>query len=185
MRAILLLFTATAWAAMPTPDACALLSSPAIQKILGESVKSAKPSAQIQGEVRFSQCFYTLQTFTNSVSLALAAPSPADLHHDAARELWQHWFHKGDQDPDRARDSDAGQDKSRAAGESEEEEAAAKATPVPGLGAEAFWVQSFVGNLYVRKGDEFVRISIGGKQNDAERLAKAKALAAEALRHMP
>ncbi|MBV9403997.1 MAG: hypothetical protein JO211_01535 [Acidobacteriaceae bacterium] len=148
---------------------------------MGEPVKSAKPTAQIIGEVRFSQCFYTLETFTNSISVAVTAPGPADVHHDAARELWQRWFHKGEKDAD----SDHEKEESRRGGESEEEEAAAKALPVAGIGSEAFWVHSFVGTLYVRKSDQFVRISMGGKLSDEERLARAKSLAADALRHMP
>ncbi len=154
-------------------DACALLSSAAIEKNLGESVKNTKPTSQVQGGVRFSQCFYTLQTFTKSISVTLTSPAGGDR--DAARELWQRWFHKeAVEDPDRK----------SARGGSEEEEVGASARPVSGLGDEAFWVQSFVGNLYVRRGDRYIRISIGGKQTDAERLATAKALASEALGHM-
>jgi hypothetical protein len=88
--------------------------------------------------------------------------------------MWEHWFHceEGDKDKDRGKP------------ESEEEEAAAKAAPVAGVGDEAFWVHSFVGNLYVRKGNRFLRISLGGKMNDDERQARAKALAADALRRL-
>lgn len=38
--------------------------------------------------------------------------------------------------------------------------------------------------LYVRKGNRFLRISLGGKMTNDERQAKAKALAAEAVRHL-
>jgi hypothetical protein len=134
------------------------------------------------GEVLFSQCFYALPTFTKSISVAVTAPSSADVHHDAARNLWQRLFHRDSAN----KDSDDDHDAQRAPkNEAEEEEASAKAEPVSGIGDEAFWVRSFVGNLYVRKGDQFLRISIGGKQSPEERLEKAKELASDALRRLP
>jgi len=151
-------------------DACALLTSQAIYRATGESVANAKATAQTAAKVRQSQCFYTLPTFTNSISITLT--SPAGLRRDAARELWERWFHR--EEADRGGKP-----------ESEEEEAAAKAAPVTGVGDEAFWVHSFVGNLYVRKGDRFLRISLGGKMTDDERQSRARALAAEALRRLP
>jgi hypothetical protein len=153
-------------------DACSLLSSEAIRRATGELATNTKATSQAAGKVRQSQCFYTLPTFTNSISVTLT--SPAGLSRDAAREMWEHWFHRGEDD----------KDKDRGKPESEEEEAAAKAAPVAGVGDEAFWVHSFVGNLYVRKGNRFLRISLGGKMNDDERQARAKALAADALRRL-
>ncbi len=147
-------------------DACALLSAEAIHKATGEQVANTKATSQTAGKVRQSQCFYTLPTFSNSISVILTGPAGAS--HDAAREMWERWFHREE----------------GAKAESEEEEAAAKAAPVAGVGDEAFWVHSFVGNLYVRKGDRFLRISLGGKMNDGERQARAKALAAVALRRL-
>ncbi len=163
-------------------DACSILSPEVIQKALGEPLKTTKPTQQVVGEVLFAQCFYALPTFTNSISLAVTAPGPADVHHDAARHLWAHWFHHEEAEKDGDADHQAvppGAHK-----ESEEEEATAKAEPVSGLGDEAFWVRSFVGTLYVRKGDQFLRISIGGKQTPDQRLSLAKELANDALQHL-
>lgn len=151
-------------------DACALLSRAAIRQATGEQVASTKATSQVTSKVRQSQCFFALPTFTNSVSVTLT--SPAGLKRDGAREMWERWFHRGEDDKDH--------DKAEP-----EEEAAAKAAPVAGMGDEAFWVHSFVGNLYVRKGNRFLRISLGGKMNDEERQARAKALAADALRRLP
>jgi len=162
-------------------DACTLISPGAIQKTLGEPLQSTKPTTQTVGEVFFSQCFYALPTFTKSISVAVTAPGPADVHHDAARHLWEHWFHHAAAEKDEDSEHEA---HGTARNESEEAEATAKAEPVEGVGDEAFWVRSFVGNLYVRKGDQFLRISIGGKQKPEERLAAAKALAGDAVRHM-
>jgi hypothetical protein len=151
-------------------DACALLSRAAIRQATGEQVASTKATSQVTRKVRQSQCFYALPTFTNSVSVTLT--SPAGLKRDGAREMWERWFHPGEDDKDHAQAEP-------------EEETAAKAAPVAGMGDEAFWVHSFVGNLYVRKGNRFLRISLGGKMNDEERQARAKALAADALRRLP
>ena len=153
-------------------DACALLSSEAIRRATGEQATNTKATSQAAGKVRQSQCFYTLPTFTNSISVTLT--SPAGLSHDAAREMWEHWFHRRED----------GEDKDRGKPESEEEEAAAKAAPVSGVGDEAFWVHSFVGNLYVLKGNAFLRISIGGKLSDEERQKRARVLAVAALRNL-
>jgi hypothetical protein len=151
-------------------SACALLSPEAIHRATGEQATNAKATSQTAGDVRQSQCFYTLPTFTNSISVTLTSPS--GMRRDAAREVWERWFHRGEGDKDRGKP------------ESQEEEAAASAAPMAGVGDEAFWVHSFVGNLYVRKGNRFLRISLGGKMNDDERQAKAKALAADALRRL-
>ena len=155
-------------------DACALLSSEAIRRATGEEVTDTKATSENRGRVRQSQCFYTLPTFTNSISVTLTSPS--GLGRDGAREVWERWFHREEGEKDK--------DKNRSKPISEEEEAAASAAPMAGVGDEAFWVHSFVGNLYVRKGNRFLRISLGGKMNDDERQAKAKALAADALRRL-
>jgi hypothetical protein len=144
-------------------DACGLLPSEAIRQATGEAVASRKATTAAAGKLRQSQCFYALPTFTNSISVTLT--SSAGLSRDAARELWERQFHG---------DGDA----------AEEKEAAAKAEAISGVGDEAYWVHSFVGNLYVRKGNRFFRISLGGKMTDEERRTRAKALASVALRQL-
>ena len=177
MRLITTLFLTTTvvfagGASDPSAGACAILPAAAIQKVFGEVVTNAKPAAQTTGELKHSQCFYSLPTFTNSISVSMTAANPASVHRDAARELWQRWFHaEGDGDRD-------------APGTSEEKEEAAKASPLPNLGDEAFWVHSFVGNLYVLKGNTVLRISIGGKLSDEERQKRARVLAVAALKNL-
>jgi len=147
-------------------DACALLSPESIREAMGEAVAQTKATSQTAGKVRQTQCFYTLPTFSNSISVTLT---------NSGSSLWKRWFHAEEMDKDEDKD------KKR---EPEEEEAGAKAVPVSGVGYEAYWVHSFVGNLYVRKGSTFFRISLGGKLNDEERQARAKALAAVALKKL-
>lgn len=171
-----LLFGTAAMAGMQ-PDACSLLSPADIRKVTGEDVTNTKATAQSAGQLRSSQCFYTLPTFADSISLTLTGPDPVSARSNAARELWRRRFHGGEEDQKLRRQG--GKEN-----ESEEDEAAAKAVPVTGIGDEAFWVHSFVGNLYVRKGGRFLRISLGGKMSDEERQARAKALAVAALTHL-
>ena len=156
-------------------NVCALLSPDVIHQATNEAATGNKASTQTVGKVRYAQCFYTLPTFTNSISLTLT--SPVGLPRDSARELWERSFHQREESEKDGRHKEPEP-------KGEEEEAAARATPVAGIGDEAFWVHSFVGNLYVRKGNQFLRISLGGKGTDEERQARAKKLATEALRRL-
>src|SRR3982074_972294 len=56
----------------PKIDACALLNSKEIQSIQGETLKEAKTSGRSEGGFAISQCFFTLPTSTNSISLLVA-----------------------------------------------------------------------------------------------------------------
>jgi hypothetical protein len=56
---------------------------------------------------------------------------------------------------------------------------------IEGLGDEAFWTGSRVGGaLYVLKGNSFIRISIGGAGDRAEKIEKSKALAQSVLKRL-
>jgi hypothetical protein len=171
IRILAALAVVTAAGRAAQTDACSLLSPAAIRQATGEQATNTKSTSQIAGKLRQSQCFYSLPTFTNSISVTLT--SATGLRSDAAREMWERWFHRTDDKDEDSRKP-----------ESEEEEAAAKAAPVAGVGDEAYWVHSFVGNLYVRKGNRFLRISLGGKMTDDQRQARAKALAAAALQRL-
>ena len=156
-------------------DACALLSASVIEKTLGEPVKQTKGSIGKGGAVIVAQCLYSLPTFSNSISLTVTLADPNSSLLAAPRELWEQRFHETAEQPDRA----------AAHPREEQEEEAARFVTVSGLGEEAYWVRSFVGTLYVLKGNAFLRISMGGKQDDSARLTKARALAADALSRMP
>ncbi len=168
-----------AQASSSSKDACALLPRATVQKVVGEAVIDAKPTTNNIGELHQSQCFYSMHTFSNSVSVTLT--EGASGHRDAAREQWQHWFHKTEREEEAERIKNK---KVKRPGDDQEDEPGAKPVPVSGIGDDAFWVHSFVGNLYVLKGNQFVRISLGGKMDDEQRQAKAKALAADALKSM-
>ena len=53
---------------------------------------------------------------------------------------------------------------------------------IGGIGEEAFWSGGrFGGALYVLKGDLFIRISVGGPDNEETKIEKSKTLAQKAL----
>ena len=157
-------------------DACALLTSKEIEAVQGEALQETKLSGQSTGGFSMSQCFFTLPTFTNSISLLVAQKGDGSSAQDP-REFFRERFHekgKGEKEREREREKKKG-------GEEEEEEG----TPpqkVTGIGDEAYWTGSRVGGaLYVLKGHSYVRISIGGPADQATKIKKTKALAAKAV----
>lgn len=168
-------------------DACALLTSDDIKAVQGEAVKESKPSRRDDATLRVSECFYTTETFNKSISLELTTGADGQ----SARRLWDERFArareeagKGEREREREkreREREREKKKAEPRGEEEEEEGAPPAA-VKGLGDEAYWAPGRVnGTLYARKGDAFVRVSIGGAETDAARMSKAKVLARRAL----
>ena len=163
----------------PKLDACALLTSKEIEAVQGEAIKETKLTGQSTGGFSISQCFFTLPTFTNSVSLLVAQKGEGAGANDP-KDFWRDTFRgeKG-KDKDKDHDREAGRDKKK--GEEDEEEAAPP-QKIAGIGDEAYWTGSRVGGaLYVLKGNEYVRISVGGPADQAAKIKKSKALAQKAI----
>jgi hypothetical protein len=181
--------SAQAAAAKGDVDPCSLLTSAELQAVQGEPLKETKANQQAAGGLLNLQCFYTLPTFSNSVSLALTERDPTAAGGRTAKQYWQETFHEREA---AAREAGKGSgEKSKARGEreaggrGEEEERSAAPEPVPGLGDEAFWSANRVGGaLYVLKGERFVMLSVGGRGDAEEKLKKAKALARDALKRL-
>jgi hypothetical protein len=166
---------AAATAAKAKVDACALLTSKEVESVQGEAIKETKLSGQSAGGYSISQCFFTLPTFTNSISLLVAQKGEGAGANDP-REFWRGTFHEN---KERERDKDRDRDKKK--GEEEEKEGAPP-QKVGGIGDEAYWTGSSVGGaLYVLKGNSYIRLSIGGAANQATRIKKSKALAEKAI----
>ena len=71
-------------------------------------------------------------------------------------------------------------------GQREKEEEREKETSAPrkiaGVGDEAYWVgPAIVGGLYVRKGDSYFRLSVGGPDREAVKIEKLKKLGRQAV----
>jgi hypothetical protein len=165
--------TADAAAAKPRVDACALLTSKEIEAVQGESVKETKLSGQSAGGLSVSQCFFTLPTFTNSVSLQVTQRGEGAGGKDP-KEFWRDTFHE-----EKRTEKDTDRDKKQ--GE-EEEEGQSRPQKVQGIGDEAYWTGSRVGGaLHVLKGNSYIRIGIGGPSDQATKIKKSKALAEKAI----
>jgi Protein of unknown function (DUF1573) len=143
-------------------DACSLLNSKDIESVQGEALKEPKSSGQTAGGLAVSQCYFGLATPSNSISLTLTQRSDSPDARDP-KEFWKETFH-----------SDENEEKGREEGEKK----AAPPEKIDGVGDEAFWLSNRVGGeLYVLKGDQFFRISVGGAGDKTTKIDKSKKLA--------
>lgn len=155
-------------------DACALLTSAEIEGVQKETVKETKLSGSSNGGFSVSQCFFTLPTFTNSISLQVTQRGDDAAARDP-REFWRETFHR-EQKSEKEREREQKEREKR--GGSEEEEEGAPPLKVSGVGDEAFWIGSRVGGaLYVLKGNSYLRVSIGGAGAQKDKIQKSKDLA--------
>ena len=170
-------------------DACALLTSPEIRSVQGEPLKETKGSGSAEKGFSISQCFFTLPTFNNSISLVVTQKGEGAGGRDP-KEFWEATFDKeseGEREKERDQKSakEREKEKERGKGREEEEEEAAPAQKITGVGDEAFWTGSRVGGaLYVLKGSTYLRISVGGAGDQKSKINKSKALARLALKRL-
>jgi hypothetical protein len=138
-------------------DACGLLSPTEIEAIQGEAPARSKGSQHPEENLVRSQCYWSLATHTRSISLEVTHGTS-----DAVGQRWNHFFH--------------GEAAPKAGGKT------GAPRPVQGLGLEAFWAgNAEVGGLYVRTGDVFLRLAVGGGEDDDERIQRTSALARHIL----
>ena len=147
-------------------DACKLLTSAEIAVVMGRPVKETKGSNPTSNQTGTSferwQCFYTVEPFDKSVSLEITRNNPKTSNQNALLEFWQKTFR-----------------------EAKDKKDSAKPKAVPAVGDEAFWVgDSKVGVLYVLKNNSYLRISIGGPDEEPVKIKKLKTLAQNALKRL-
>jgi len=151
----------------PKLDACAMLTSEEIQSVQGEAVKEARLSESSANGLRVSQCFFSLPTFTNSISLVITQKADGPGARDP-KQFWKDTFHSSKQRNDDDREKEEGE--------------ARPPQKVSGIGDEAFWMTSpAAGILYVLKGSSYIRISIGGGGDQQTKIGKSKALARKVI----
>jgi hypothetical protein len=162
-------------------DACTLLTGAEIEAVQGDPVRESKTSVQLNGEMRVTECLFHTATSTKSVSVALAAPSSAKPTALTPRKFWLKQFHAPEMEEEEIRAAGAS---GRKTGPEREEEAS-KPRRIEGLGEEAYWVGTpITGALYVLEADNFVRISVGGVQEESLRIEKSKALARAVVKRL-
>ena len=142
---------------------CTLLTKEEIQAVQGETFKETKPSHKLAGGLSVSQCYFQLPTAAKSIVLTVTRKAEGDR--DPAQN-WRDMFH--------------GEKKSE-----ERDEKAAEPKEIDGLGDEAFWTGTRVGGaLFVLKGKCYIRISVGGAGDQAEKIEKSKTLAESVLKQL-
>jgi hypothetical protein len=163
---------ARAGAVKAKTDACALLTTEDIEAVQKEAVKETKLSGSSQGGFSISQCFFTLPTFNNSVSLQVTQRGDGSASRDP-KEFWEETFHP-ESKSEREREREKKQQRER----EEEDEEGAPPRKIAGVGDEAFWVGGRIsGALYVLKGNSYLRVSIGGAGPQQDRIHRLKSLA--------
>jgi hypothetical protein len=165
-------------------DACGLIKNAEIEAVQGTPVTESKSSGNSDGRFRTSQCFYAA-TSNNSVSLSVTQSDPASSAKRSPKDFWKETFgrytvEEKESEADKAK-RESLREQSRRRGEEEERKPPKR---IDGVGDEAFWSGSGVGGaLYVLKKDKdvFIRISVGGADNEETRINKSKTLAQKAL----
>lgn len=175
--------TASADSGKGKVDACMLLTSKEVQSVQGEALKEAKSSWRSEGGFSTSQCFFTLPTFTNSISLTVTRRGDGPGGRDP-KQFWKETFDR-ETESEQARDKDRNKGRESNEGGEEEEEKGAPPQKIRGVGDEAFWAGSrFGGALYVLKGNASIRVSVGGIGDQQTKIKKSKALAQRVLKHL-
>jgi hypothetical protein len=145
-------------------DACALIAPAEIAVVMGHPVKETKTSKPTSSETSSFerwQCFYTVEPFDRSVSLEVTRNNP-NVRHNALAQFWKKTFQ-----------------------EAKDTRKSVKPKAVPAIGDEAFWVgDNKAGALYVLKNDSYLRISIGGPDDESVKIEKLKTLAQNALKRL-
>jgi hypothetical protein len=150
-------------------DACALLTSKEIESVQSEPLKDTKSSGSSAGQFAVSQCYFALPTSSNSISLTVTQRGDGSEARDP-KQFWKETFHA---------------DKDKEKGPEEEREKVSAPEKIEGVGDEAFWMGNRVGGeLYILKGNSFIRISVGGSGDQAAKIEKSRKLAEAILKRI-
>jgi hypothetical protein len=145
-------------------DACTLLTKEEAAAVQGEPFKATKGDRKSGAGLTVSQCYFELPTTVNSIVLTVTQKTDGPGGRDPSQS-WQEIFHR----------------------EKERKKEGEEAEPqkIEGIGDEAFWTGTRVGGaLYVLKGNCYIRISVGGAGDQAQKIEKSKALAESVLKRL-
>lgn len=145
---------------------CTLLTKEETEAVQGEAFKDTKASQKSNAGLTMSQCYFELPTPVNSIVLTVTQRAEGADARDP-KQNWQELFHRDKASEKKGEEEGQGPEK------------------IEGIGDEAFWTGSRVGGaLYVLKGNSFIRISIGGAGDRAEKIEKSKALAQNVIKRL-
>jgi len=159
-------------------DPCSLITGEEVGGIQGSPVKDTKGSENADGSFRIAQCFYTVDPFNRSISIAVTQADPASAKPRDPRVFWKETFARYE---GKAKEEEGDEEKKKSLREADEE----KSNPpkkLEGIGDAAYWTANRMGGaLYVLKDDVFIRISVGGPDSEESKINRCKALAEKAL----
>ena len=153
-----------------TLDASNLLTGSDIQSVLHEALTDKVGSSHSESGFDIAQCYFTVSVPSKSVVVTVTSRGKSSEGKDP-RDFWFEKFH-----PDKSRSNEK---------EEGEEEARDSVPPskVEGVGEEAFWVRTgSLGALYALQRDKFIRVAIGGADDEPTRKEKSATLARLALK---
>jgi hypothetical protein len=177
----------TAFQAAPARTAvgrnvCDLLQGEEIRSVQQVELKDRKASEQVNGGMRFAHCFFATTDFSHSISLSLIT---AQHGPHAVRRFWEKTFEAEEAREDGKEDGKEDDKQHGRADKQEREEGEQPARRVEAGGGEAFWTgDQRAGALYVLSDDAVLRISVGGVQDEAERISRSRTLVEAALRRL-
>jgi hypothetical protein len=144
-----------------------LLTKEETEAVQGEAFKSTKASQKSSGGLTISQCYFELPTPVNSIVVTVTQKAAGADARDPSQS-WQEIFHR-----------------EKTSEKKEEGEEKAPPQKIEGIGDEAFWTGTRVGGaLYVLKGNSYIRISVGGAGDQAQKTEKSKTLAQSVLKRL-
>ena len=160
-------------------DACNLITSAEIETVQGEKILEAKSSSQNTDTFIVSQCYYVAAGNGKSVVLSVYRADAANPAGRRPKDFWRERFAGVGSEKERDNKS---KDKES---EQEKKEESTPPQPIEGLGDQAYWLDNKLGGaLYVLKGDEFFRVSLGGIADAQLRINKATSLARGVLKRL-
>ena len=164
-------------------DVCALITAQEIEAIQRSPIKQTKRSVRSDAGFRVSQCFYTAEDFSKSVSLAVTQRDPTSSGKRSVKDFWNETFGRFTGEEKESNGDKEERERFREEARREgEEKAFVPPKKIGGIGDDAFWSPNPAsGAIYVLKKDVFMRISVGGHDDEEGKLDKSKALARKAI----
>jgi len=165
-------------------DVCGLIKNAEIEAIQGSPIKETKSSGRSSGEWHTAQCFYSAAEFSKSVSLSVTLPNPGSSAKRSIRDFWKQTFVRSEE-AEKEKEREGDKEKKESLREQKREKGEEEGAPlrkINGVGEDAYWSGNRVGGaLYVLKKETFIRISVGGADNEETKIAKSTKLAQKAL----
>jgi len=168
-------------------EGCSLITNEEVGAVQGTTITDAKSSEGSDGRYLITQCYYASIGPNLSVSLAVTQFDPKNADGPSPREQWEQTFGRFREEKtetERKEGEEKGAPNTRDGREQGEQRTPPR--KIDGVGEEAFWAGNrFGGALYVLKADVFIRVSVGGPDNEEKKVEKSKSLAEKALSRLP